>query len=157
MMSQEPREEAPLKLPANPSDPTPEERELHSKTHVPHKSCCSVCVQVFGREDKHYSLRKPHKRRRLVGRDRWASATTPLPKLIVKTDGEPALVNMQEAVAQKRLHETLIKNPPAYDPQANEGLKGRSQRSKHRCAPYKLAWSRDSACQWIQDRQSSSG
>ena len=78
-------------------------------------------------------------------------------KLIVKTDGEPALVNMQEAVAQKRLHETLIKNPPAYDPQANEGLKGRSQRSKHRCAPYKLAWSRDSACQWIQDGQSSSG
>ena len=116
-------------------------------------------ADVGGATGEHKAAAKiePHKRRRLVGRDRWASATTPLPKLIVKTDGEPALVNMQEAVAQKRLHETLIKNPPAYDPQANEGLKGRSQRSKHRCAPYKLAWSRDSACKLIQDVQSSSG
>ena len=37
----------------------------------------------------------------------------------MKTDGEPALVAVQEAVAKARTHEALCHNPPGYDPQAN--------------------------------------
>ena len=40
-------------------------------------------------------------------------------KLIMKTDGEPALVKVMEAVQGKREHQTIPKHPPAYDPQAN--------------------------------------
>ena len=40
-------------------------------------------------------------------------------KVVLKTDGEPALVAAQEAVAKTRAHETLCQNPPGYDPQAN--------------------------------------
>ena len=51
----EPVEEAPMKLPKNPSDPTPEEREKHNKVHVPHHSWCAICMSARGREDKHYT------------------------------------------------------------------------------------------------------
>ena len=40
-------------------------------------------------------------------------------KLFVKTDGEPALVKVMEAIQAGRDHPTLPKHPPAYDPQAN--------------------------------------
>ena len=43
-----------MKLPRNPSDPTPEEREKHNKVHVPHRSWCAICMSARGREDKHY-------------------------------------------------------------------------------------------------------
>ena len=43
-----------MKLPKNPSDPTPEEREKHNKTHVPHRPLCAICVRARGREDQHY-------------------------------------------------------------------------------------------------------
>ena len=33
-------------------------------------------------------------------------------KVVLKTDGEPALVAVQEAVARARTHETMCKNPP---------------------------------------------
>ena len=48
-----PCEEAPLKTPTNPSDPTPEERERHNKTHLPHRPWCTICIKARGREDKH--------------------------------------------------------------------------------------------------------
>ena len=51
----EPVEEAPMRLPRNPSDPTPEEREKHNKTNLPHRPWCAVCVSARGREDKHYT------------------------------------------------------------------------------------------------------
>ena len=51
----EPVEEAPMKLPRNPSDPTPEEREKHNKVHVPHRSWCAICMSARGIEHKHYS------------------------------------------------------------------------------------------------------
>ena len=40
-------------------------------------------------------------------------------KVVLKTDGEPALVTVHEAVAKARTHETICQNPPGYDPQAN--------------------------------------
>ena len=119
----DPAEEAPMKLPKSPSDPTPEEREKHNTTHVPHRPWGAICMSARGREDKHYiqtskemeldlpmvvldyaqiryvangagSARTveqadttqpaeqpkemparagPHKRRLLVGRDRWTT------------------------------------------------------------------------------------
>ena len=37
----------------------------------------------------------------------------------LKTDGEPALVQVQERIAEKRGQATIPENPPAYDPQSN--------------------------------------
>ena len=48
-------EEAPIRLPSYPSDPTSEERERHNKTNLPHRSWCAVCVEARAREDKHYT------------------------------------------------------------------------------------------------------
>jgi hypothetical protein len=39
--------------------------------------------------------------------------------IILKGDGEPALVQVQEAVVNKRSGNTVPRNPPAYDPQSN--------------------------------------
>ena len=80
----------------------------------------------------------------LVGRDKWTKHTfsytvkckglgddkvvkkvlksideTGNTRMILKGDGEPALVQVQEAVKEKRSHETVLQNPPAYDPQSN--------------------------------------
>ena len=40
-------------------------------------------------------------------------------ELIIKGDGEPALVQVQEAIKDKWNHKTVPQNPPAYNPQAN--------------------------------------
>ena len=37
-------------------------------------------------------------------------------KLEIKGDGEPALVDVMNKVKELRKHDTLLKNPPAYDP-----------------------------------------
>ena len=162
-----------MRLPANPSDPTQEERERHNKTHLPHRSWCAVCVQARAREDKHYKavnaerelglprvsldygqledtvegeagVKVTYKKRFVVGRDRWSRFTfahlvkckglgddTVVKKLtksvdklgyrkmVLKTDGEPALVAVQAAVAKNRDQDTLCENPPAHDHQAN--------------------------------------
>ena len=39
--------------------------------------------------------------------------------LYLKTDGEPAMLAVQRAVAKLRSHRTLPRNPPAYNPQSN--------------------------------------
>ena len=46
-------EVVPMRLPSNPSDPAPAERDKHNKTHLPRRPWCSVCVQARAREDKH--------------------------------------------------------------------------------------------------------
>ena len=161
-------EEAPMRLPSNPSDPTPDERNKHNKTHLPHRPWCSVCVKTRAREDKHYAevarereqgLAKVemdyaqiedttvekdeseapraaviHKKRLLVGRDRWTKSVFTFlvkckgrggekivnkivravdalgyRKLIIKTDGEPALVEVQEAVARASPQDSFAK------------------------------------------------
>ena len=83
-------------------------------------------------------------RKLLIGRDRWTKYTfghlvrckglgderivkkvcqsmgeTGFTKMALKGDGEPALVQIQEEVKAKRMHETILENPPAHDPQAN--------------------------------------
>ena len=160
-------EEAPIRRPANPADPTPEERERHNCTHLPYRPWCPICVKARGREDSHYKRTKEQKekgipkvcidyavtgenldmsdeRKMLCGRERWTQHTfahlvsckglgdekivnkvnrsmreTGFTKMALKGDGEPALVQVQEAVKDKRNHETIVENPPAHDPQAN--------------------------------------
>ena len=38
---------------AEPHLPTPKEREVHCRTHVPYRSWCSICVEAEAREDAH--------------------------------------------------------------------------------------------------------
>ena len=37
--------------------------------------------------------------------------------VVLKGDGEPALVQVQSATKEKRTHPTICQNPPAYNPQ----------------------------------------
>ena len=46
--------------------------------------------------------------------DNWGQT-----KIILKNDGEPALVRVAEEVKRARTHETIPQSPPAYDPAAN--------------------------------------
>jgi hypothetical protein len=39
--------------------------------------------------------------------------------IILKTDGEPAIVDVAERVKKRRAHPTILQNPPAYDPASN--------------------------------------
>ena len=40
-------------------------------------------------------------------------------EVIIKSDGEPALVQLMHEVKKKRRQPTLVRHPPAYDPQIN--------------------------------------
>ena len=40
-------------------------------------------------------------------------------EVILKTDGEPALVQVANEVKKRRAHSTVLQHPPAYDPAAN--------------------------------------
>ncbi len=40
-------------------------------------------------------------------------------EIILKGDGEPALIQLMEEITRRRSHSTIIQNPPAYDPQSN--------------------------------------
>jgi hypothetical protein len=72
------------------------------------KAVCSFLVQCKGTGDP-----------TIVDKvARWIDALG-YRKVVLKTDGEPALVAVQEAVARARTHETMCKNLPGYDPQAN--------------------------------------
>ena len=42
-------------------------------------------------------------------------------KIALKTDGQPALVQVQDRIISVRTQPTIPENPPAYDPQANGG------------------------------------
>ncbi len=84
------------------------------------------------------------RRRILVGKDRWTKAvfchtvkckgmedphivqnikksidTMGHAKITLTTDGEPAIIQVQQKVQDAREHPTVPKNPPAYDPQSN--------------------------------------
>ena len=56
----------------------------------------------------------------------------------LKTDGEPALVQVQEAVIGKRQHPTVPVNPPAYDPQSNGAAERAVQEVKAQIRSIKL-------------------
>ena len=36
--------------------------------------------------------------------------------IALKTDGEPAIIQLQEKIISEREHSTVPRNPPAYDP-----------------------------------------
>ena len=40
-------------------------------------------------------------------------------KIVLKTDGAPTLVQVQDKIISVRTQPTIPENPPAYDPQAN--------------------------------------
>ena len=40
-------------------------------------------------------------------------------KIILRGDGEPALIQLMNAIKKARSHETIIQNSPAYDPRSN--------------------------------------
>ena len=40
-------------------------------------------------------------------------------EVILKDDGEPALVQLLREVKSKRIANTIVEHPPAYDPQSN--------------------------------------
>ena len=42
--------------------------------------------------------------------------------MLLKTDGEPALIQVQDVVIDKRGSSTVPQNPPAYDPQGNGAI-----------------------------------
>ena len=55
-------EEAPVKRPKNPEDPTPEEKERHMTCgHLPYRPWCSICKEARGREDRHFEQSKAEK------------------------------------------------------------------------------------------------
>ena len=51
----DPAEEAPMKLPKKPSDPTPEKREKHNKTHVPHRVVRDLHERTWARRQALHS------------------------------------------------------------------------------------------------------
>ena len=167
LQSQQCNEEAPIRRPRNPSEPTPDEKERHWATHLPYRSWCPVCVKARGREDPHRAHDKrvednamprismdyaevgsestnDNARKLLVGRDRHSKYTfchlvkckgvgdelivskvlqsireTGNTKIILKTDGEPAIIQLQERIIAEREHKTIPQNPAAHDPQSN--------------------------------------
>ena len=38
-----------------PGNPTDEERDSHSRNHIPYRSLCDICVRARGRADPHHS------------------------------------------------------------------------------------------------------
>ena len=51
-------EEAPLRLPRNPAEPTPDERRRHWLTHLPPRPWCPVRAKARGEEDPHVRSKK---------------------------------------------------------------------------------------------------
>ena len=52
-------EQAPIRMPRNPEDPLPEEREKHCRSgHLPYRAWCVVCVKARGREDQRKAKRE---------------------------------------------------------------------------------------------------
>ena len=60
-------------------------------------------------------------------------------KMVLKTDGEPAIVQLQEQIIIEREHKTIPQNPPAHDPQANGEAERAVQDVKAQLRAVKLA------------------
>ena len=59
-------------------------------------------------------------------------------KIILKTDGEPALVQVQDKIISVRTQPTIPENPPAYDPQSNGDAERAVQEVKAQLRAIKL-------------------
>ena len=116
--------------------------EAHKKQDERNKSCKNtVCYdyKTFGQEenidDKATTLickdEKTKMRFAHVCENKGASDEWVMQKLledmerlghtevIIKSDGEPALVQVMEKLKERRSHPTIVQHPPAYDPQAH--------------------------------------
>ena len=76
---------------------------------------------------------------RLVDKIMRSISDTVNTKIVLKTDGESALVQVQERVISVRTHPTIPENPPAYDPQANGSAERAVQEVEGQLRP-QLAW-----------------
>ena len=56
----------------------------------------------------------------------------------IKTNGKPALVQVQEAIARARVDETICENPLAYDPQSNGGAERAVEEVKNQLRAIKI-------------------
>ena len=74
-------------------------------------------------------------------------------RMILKGDGEPSLAQAQEAVKATRGQETLLQNPPAYDPQANGSAERAVQEVKAQLRT-SLAWKQELAEKYTRRWQS---
>ena len=61
-------------------------------------------------------------------------------ELIIKTDGEPALINVVDELQRQRGHRTIPQHPPAYDPQANGAIEKAVDDVVGQIRALKLAW-----------------
>ena len=59
-------------------------------------------------------------------------------KIVLKTDGEPAIVQVQDEIIRQRSQPTIPENPPAYDPQSNGGAERAVQEVKGQLRVIKL-------------------
>ena len=145
-------EVAPTRLPRNPADPLPEEREKRWKTHLPYRSRRPECAKARGREDQHRARkskdqdgitevamgycsvrdmwllvsrenksghifshlvqRKGIQENRVVNKVMRFISDTGKATIALKTDGEPAIVQLQEKIVSEREQPTIPKNPP---------------------------------------------
>ena len=72
-MSKSTPEEAPVKRPPNPSDPTLVEKEAHwACGHLPARPWCPVCVKGRGKNDPHYEKVKNNLELPTVSMDYYA-------------------------------------------------------------------------------------
>ena len=104
-------EEAPIRLPSNPSDPTPAEREKHNKTHLPHRPWCSICVQARAREDKHYTA---------VCAERESGIAEVAMDYIQVEDTVPAHAEREATEADKTVEQTEAAEKEARAPAASK-------------------------------------
>ena len=92
-----------MKLPRNPSDPTPDDLEKHTKTHVPHRPWCPICVSARGREDKHYTR---------TGQEMELGLTMVLLDYAQVEDVVSSLGNTELAVQTEQHKETAVRAEP---------------------------------------------
>ena len=59
--------------------------------------------------------------------------------VVLKTDGEAAIVGLQRAIAEGRIHSTVPENPPAYSPQSNGVAERAVQEFSYQLRSLKLA------------------
>ena len=102
--------------------------------------CCSVGEMklLVRREDKSKPVFCHLCKCKGLGDDRIVDNIMGNTKIVMKTDGEPALMQVQDRVVSVRTQPTTPENPPAYDPQASGGAESGVQEVKGQSRATKL-------------------